>query len=758
MAARSTRKGNGTKVYDFESHSSRIVSIIDAIVGSRKMMVVSGSEVLDASGMQLETSGKSDSGAEMEVPATLGDLIKECLTVDLKVEEVRDDKLQIFNQAMTRRRVESRCLAPVPFYTFLRRAFDRGRLLGCLSDNLDGLETQGHAAMESILVMMRGDNRKLRCRTAGCPGLAGQEVIDLDAQLLRGEDISCPRCTRDHVSLSLRLRSTRFLRPAIRGRIDSDLLPGGNLRRDLLRAAHQSDLLLVAGVSMQSEYTYNLLYSLGERVRKNGGAVVYIGETPLKGRETNSWIHFHLKVDIEECAARILKAMELAGAEDDADGDSLVNGTDVWYDVMQNELEPQATLERPEPTSRRCLLCNLEMSEFWVSCTTCQEAFCCRGLGQEFIGDMCVELNAYATGPHLLNLEEEKQLFKCPFCWHDENHPPLQKLLYPHYIRPVPIISIERPGEDAPRMVMVIYYLEEFWPQAMHLRSLVTARWKTNGWPRASALSSQSNYKLLTNKKSLWSNKSFDLFFVYLTHGLSESKGYQISHNVSCVAVEENRSSSSAQRRQCNTLSTAPTLPGQSWFAVATLSRLLNTQEICISGSGVLLTRNGPFDSLLGCMNLKLAPAFMLNLVTKMTTKLAKVDQWAEEKMLECWLTDGIACNHTDMLLLTKRSPPVMWLFAPFESRPLGKELPSLLSVCSCPQLSTSRTDPAEGWNRKVWRVTHDWKKGKPLNEVIVKASCSVCGQMWLLPSEHLAGSLRRVDGLFAAVVPYFSP
>lgn len=101
----------------------------------------------------------------------------------------------------------------------------------------------------------------------------------------------------------------------------------------------------------------------------------------------------------------------------------------------------------------------------------------------------------------------------------------------------------------------------------------------------------------------------------------------------------------------------------------------------------------------------------------------------------------------------------MLWLYAPFQSRPLGKPLPSVISVCSCPDVPPGERLVLRRRNsRKVWEVDHNGADGVLLRDVVLKATCSVCRQVWPLPSEHMAGTLRKHAGIFAAIVPYMAP
>jgi hypothetical protein len=161
---------------------------------------------------------------------------------------------------------------------------------------------------------------------------------------------------------------------------------------------------------------------------------------------------------------------------------------------------------------------------------------------------------------------------------------------------------------------------------------------------------------------------------------------------------------------------------------------------------------------MVGCLSTKLATAYMVNLVAKSTVETAGYDAWTAAGLLELWLSDSMSCTHTGLICLEKEVEPIMWLFSPFQTRPLGKELPSLLTTCTCPLLRTQQGEQQElRRSRKVWTVTHTGRDGMPLREVRVTASCSICKQGWRLGAEGLAGQLVRSRGLYAAVVPYFS-
>lgn len=144
----------------------------------------------------------------------------------------------------------------------------------------------------------------------------------------------------------------------------------------------------------------------------------------------------------------------------------------------------------------------------------------------------------------------------------------------------------------------------------------------------------------------------------------------------------------------------------------------------------------------------------MVNLIAQSSITLLGYDSWNDLSVLDMWLRDSLASTHTDLIFFIRDNPPRLFRFSPFQSRPLSKELPSLLSICKC----TGSGDATSHKQRKqkIWKVTHTGKHKSLLKNVVVTASCSACQQTWYLKKPDLPGILRKVGGLFAADIPYF--
>ncbi|KAG8713004.1 hypothetical protein FRC08_013806 [Ceratobasidium sp. 394] len=135
----------------------------------------------------------------------------------------------------------------------------------------------------------------------------------------------------------------RFLRPAVQAAMDRTLQPTGSRRKEVLKAAASCDLLLIVGVSLKCEDTYELIEEVAEVVHRRYGGVVYVDQQPIRGRNANHSIDFHLRVDVQEFSKLVMNAMdsktpvdedvEMSAGDDD-------ETSDLWYEVSTRRVPP----------------------------------------------------------------------------------------------------------------------------------------------------------------------------------------------------------------------------------------------------------------------------------------------------------------------------------------------------------------------------------------------------------------------------------
>ncbi|KAG9103187.1 hypothetical protein FRC06_011844 [Ceratobasidium sp. 370] len=283
-------------------------------------------------------------------------------------------------------------------------------------------------------------------------------------------------------------------------------------------------------------------------------------------------------------------------------------------------------------------------------------------VADEDVGTMSLDDNDPSDLWYDLLSGQSIEQFTCTYCWDYR-----ERGRYPHYVRSAPRVYNEEPDESAPRMAMLVYFLDQFWPQTKQLCASVAGRWKSLGWP---CYVQPIKLEEVCDKRDIladcpWEAGKFDLFVVYITHGLSEWRGYQLSRHVSLPAPEFfDRTLAPAE---------GVVMRAKNKYAFLICCGIPFDYADATRELQQWMNGGGAFNVLVGCLNKKLTPAFMINLVTGLTTSLVGTDESPGEEMLNCWLNDGMACSHTDLIYMAKGLPPSMWLFSPFKSRPLGE-------------------------------------------------------------------------------------
>ncbi|QRW09545.1 helicase domain-containing protein [Ceratobasidium sp. AG-Ba] len=278
---------------------------------------------------------------------------------------------------------------------------------------------------------------------------------------------------------------------------------------------------------------------------------------------------------------------------------------------------------------------------------------------------------------------------------------------------------------------------------------MVAARWANKGW---ACKTHPVKIEHIAEQKPLfedlgWDRGSYHVLIVYLTHGLSKDQGNQVaprsalpptkvisvfpgtvasgSHSVKLLDLSLAVADQALRNaREAPAFMVCCGGPLQNSKFVQQLADWLNSNN----WSEWRSRPDAPLNSLLCAMNKKLGPVYMLNLIAKISTTMVDPDPDAAETLFRLWISDTLAAPHTNILFLAQNAEPTMWLYAPFQSRPLGKALPNILSVCSCPDLPPGdyRSRRRQG-SRKTWDVNHNGRDGQPLRDVVVHAKCSIC-------------------------------
>ncbi|QRW22512.1 helicase domain-containing protein [Rhizoctonia solani] len=693
---------SGTKVYNFVSQPDQFKTVLDAIAKSEGIVFLCGPDLLASSGMPSlsQTSTFCHNTFDSQLP--LSKMIVDCSEPNGGPSQLSDDQLAAYNKVMAARRIQARGIPSSPFHQYFHRVFALKRVVKYLTTSFDAVE------------VLRKRVAEIKRATSRPPAPAA--------------------------------KASRRLCPAVLNSMASDMLPGARLRNRIVAAAKNADLLLIAGISLQSDEIMDLVREIAEQVHRRYGGVVYIGEQPSGGRGSKYHVDFHLQMTPDKCAGHIQSTMNRL-EDADTSMESAV-GTEsekagAWCEIINNEIESLFLVEEPELNRPQCFLCNTSLEECLLKCRRCGDWLCYTGPYHTNRTAPCVVLQMFRDEANKPSIEMEIDAFCCMYCWnHSEEGP------YPHSVKPAPWVAVQERGRPAPRMIMIIYFLDQFWPQAKHLRNLVAGKWAGRGWSahvepvRLENLHEPRN--ILPNFS--WDAKTYNVFVIYITHGISSSKGYQISPTELYPAPQFLE----------YTLTPVRDIILQANHSLAIFAccgyPFLEPQKVW--DLQLWLNRSIFINSIIGCLNEKLSPAFLLSFIGKLTTVSADDRVYSEDAM-NSWMSSNIAVSHTDLIYLQRLSPPVMWLFSPFDTRPLGKELPHILTACKCRREEMVTAQGKQ--TAKVWKVSHNATIGMPLSDVRVKVSCSICRQMWVLPSEHLKGKVYSHAGLYCSVVPYFA-
>ncbi|QRW09563.1 Hydrocephalus-inducing protein [Ceratobasidium sp. AG-Ba] len=785
------------------SEPERFAQLVEAVARSQNIFVVCGESLSREAGLPPIENAVDKNFSLGITRKSLRTLLRECSLSVVSPEMVDQRVLASVNAAMASRRRAARAAEMGAFANLLTGFAARGNITGYLTSSIDGLESRVMPNMEDFIFRLNGDNRRLLCGRDRCLGIQPEDSTMYDEALLDAPitvqttgriDVLCQGCRSKWIKTALSKRKygdkTLVLRPAVQFELDAEYWKN-EVESNMLPRAELSQLLLIVEHPIKPRSLIDDVVSdLADAVHKMSGAVIYVSSDLPKGKATYTHIDAQLQTTAPDLALRVIEARQRLDHFNKQSGDEEYVGSDFWFDVIRNQLAGTSHMEAPDHVGEVCERCSMSVPEYLVRCRACQSCFCHRRVGYDdsWDGDLvardgslpqdkpssddpfpyhaaCIAFNMYSSSGRRPPLDEAKRNFVCYDCWDRKANG-----FYPHYVRPILRHRDQPEGTQLPRLIFLLFYAEQFWPVASHLLALVAARWANKGW---ACKTHPVKIEHITEQQPVfddlaWEPASYVVLTAYLTHGLSGDRGYQVAPRSSLPPTEFlDLSLGVADRALRNAREARAVMiccggPLQHSGFVQQLAEWLNRYDFITQASSKHFNNWDPrpdrqLESLLCAMNTRLSPAYMVNLIAKISTTMVDPDPDASETLFRLWISDTLAASHTNLLFLAREAEPTMWLYAPFQSRPLGKTLPSIFSACSCPGLSPGeqRSRRRQG-SRKTWDVSHDGRDGQLLRDVVVYAKCSICGQSWPLLSDYFAGRLRKYAGVFAAVVPYF--
>ncbi|KAB5587610.1 Hydrocephalus-inducing protein [Ceratobasidium theobromae] len=465
-------------------HPSRFSEIVSAIARTESMIILSGDVALSNAGLlPLDTSIPVPNDQADTRRVTLSNLLRDCDPSTVRPEEVPASKLALLNSAMAYRRILARKAKSNTFLDFLKRMSDEDRLMFCVTTSFDGLEAESATGLADKVIMLRGDNRVLRCCSRGCETMSIDETMLLDMAMSNLGTVLCPGCSKKNVKTAKARRTgndaTRALRPAVQDSITQSMMLSDEVAL-LHQAAATCQLLLIVGAPPRSAELLQLARDLASAIHEAYGAVILIDTEAIQGSNQYEHIDIHLQCDIQEGISQVLQEMDLLPVNPNATTSHQADDSDLWFNAINNEI-PRQVVPQESTYLGPAHFCYRRVDENHLEEAAIKEHPLDEGQSSEEddfpFYEACIVFNMFSRDLSPPSVSQAKDDFVCFNCWDHS-----KKGLYPHFVRPVARDKIESVDLPWPRLALVVYYIEQFWPQAKHICTAIGSLWKQMGW------------------------------------------------------------------------------------------------------------------------------------------------------------------------------------------------------------------------------------------------------------------------------------
>lgn len=657
------------------------------------------------------------------------------------------DNSRTLNKILAELRTTAQEAAPTYFHQLLDDMYHRKVLHKCYTENFDGLEGKLTPAVFDretgpTVVRMLGDNDHFSCDT--CNAVFPSEQFH--STHLNGEDTVCPKCSNTpDPSERLGRRSQRKrkgkLRPCLYLLDEMDF----EVMEDTPVWDEIPDVVLVVGTALKLKPVGGLVKRLAKAMHDEGRRVIYIGTDKLPKKAWADYIDVLLYVDVQEWAKRQLAA-RLPDSTARQPGNELMES---FFVAPPKSFALSGSMRKflKSGSPNACAICFLNNPEIVYACRVCYTGYCMQ-VGNARDAVNCVQLGKLAPIPGLENgtLDEMARNFLCPTC-----HIRGPGEIYPHLVRTAPFHAPDPPR--SPRVIIFVFYITEFRSLADNMALQISHTWFERGWDcRVIAISLEdlaNNMPIdLTTGGSRWTYRTYKVIVLYITH---------------CISSDFTLQTSGAKSQPVDVFldTTVAVMKPILDDAISKHAILLCCGHLFHSPEQTIvlqtyLTSVQPFQHLVGFLNTRLAPSLLTSMLPWVVVESLGRDESFASALVEHWMCDEMASTHTDVILLSPGTLPELYLFAPFQSRPLGRPLPSIVHTCLCPSIKK----PAPSDTSKKWIVKHNIRKSAETSDgtscVDIRVRCSRCQAQWDLDTKDFPGKLIGVGGLYYARLPYF--
>ncbi|KAF8749874.1 hypothetical protein RHS01_09749 [Rhizoctonia solani] len=464
-------------------HSALFEELVQGIASTRNVFVMSGDAAMAGSGLaMLHQTAEGGSGN------SYWDMIRNA-TQD--VMNLSEDQLARYNCVMALRRIKARSANRNRYIDYLERLASANSLAGCVTASIDGLEGRWSANVAAKVTGLYGDNSRLRCLTSSCQGLGEAATKELDNIFTNPPNLKpsgddpriCKDCTRKVFSPAWHYSFIPVEIPdyddPTGDYVDDSAWEGSKVGR----SKHARG----KGKEKIDPEVLHLVHAFADSVHSRAGAVICLSEVPLPGTKYD-YIDFQLEGDLNLTFGEILRAMEqMAAMEAYGSAPPRLADSDLWFELLRRDVSVRQTEKETLYEGQLCGNCGCSITEYLARCTECSALYCHRQVDNNSEDDDPEELGsgdddfAYHNACLIFNffsqegtrsIEDAKESFVCPDCW--DHH---KDGLYP----PMCQDSVELRTSKWPRLVMVVYYLQEFWPHTQHLITMTSGLLETAG-------------------------------------------------------------------------------------------------------------------------------------------------------------------------------------------------------------------------------------------------------------------------------------
>lgn len=227
----------------------------------------------------------------------------------------RDPKtVELFYMFMAGLRQATDAAQPTPMHRFMKLIKDKGKLLRCYTQNIDGLEircglpTSHLTSKQGTVVQLHGNIHMLHCSVCDYKSGWTQEY---QSEFARGNAPSCPACEameNARVVCGRRARGVGLLQPDV-------LLYGqehphgetiGRICAKDLRL--KPDLVIVTGTSLKVCGLKNLVRDFSKAVKSQNGLMLFVNRTSV-ANTWNNFLDYQIEADadawVEDLRSRI---------------------------------------------------------------------------------------------------------------------------------------------------------------------------------------------------------------------------------------------------------------------------------------------------------------------------------------------------------------------------------------------------------------------------------------------------------------------